>query len=263
MHANNPVLNQLKLLVIDLDGTALGGSVPYVRFTEEFSAFLDELNAAGCKWAINTTWDVKGQWDLVMGSPVKSRPAYFCAEYGLNLARWGEQEPVMVEDYCARMQEQLKALRASSIHPVMRKLVNTVRPARFMFYGHVIECTVMDEDIDKLKQLYDTEIAPMKELVTSCRDNRFTLRPAFLNKSLAHKEILRMEGLSPEQVAVAGDGDIDLPMMADDCARWLVCPANASDRVKARVREAGGCVSEHEFAQGVIEAFARLQAIPA
>ncbi len=67
-----------KLFVTDLDGTALdGGYQPYARFPDPFSEFLDYLHDNGCQWAINTTWDVGGQWDIVELSSVKSKPVFF------------------------------------------------------------------------------------------------------------------------------------------------------------------------------------------
>jgi len=57
------------LFVTDLDDTALGdGHQPYARFPDPYSEFLDGLAARGCQWAINTTWNVNGQWQLVLGS---------------------------------------------------------------------------------------------------------------------------------------------------------------------------------------------------
>jgi len=47
--------SQIKLFVFDLDGTALGGHVPYDQFPKPFADFLDDLARRGCRWATNTT----------------------------------------------------------------------------------------------------------------------------------------------------------------------------------------------------------------
>ena len=81
------------LFVTDLDNTALrAGFQPYARFPDPFAEFLDALAARGCRWAINTTWSVHGQWQLVQSSAVRSRPEFLIAEYGLREGDTGSPE---------------------------------------------------------------------------------------------------------------------------------------------------------------------------
>jgi len=89
-----------KLFVTDLDGTALGGEyLPYSRFPDQFSAFLDYLSDNGCAWAINSAWTLNGQWELVKVSSVKSKPAFYMAEIGMILATHTEKGPEFVKSY--------------------------------------------------------------------------------------------------------------------------------------------------------------------
>ncbi|MDD5600076.1 MAG: hypothetical protein PHV82_19175, partial [Victivallaceae bacterium] len=77
----------IKLLVFDFDGTALGGHEPYACFPLEFAAFLDKLSKNGILWATNTTWAPKEQYKLMTQSGVKSRPALLTGQTGRLVAK--------------------------------------------------------------------------------------------------------------------------------------------------------------------------------
>jgi len=253
-----PLAGKLKLVVVDLDGTILGGHRPYVRIPEEVARFLDGLEAAGCRWAISTTWDPEGQWNLVAGSPVKSRPAYFMGEYGNQIATWGDDGPVPLEDYNAAMREKLSAWRQRQFYPVFRKLVSRFNATKMLFYGHVLEFYFENGQVDKIKQFAQNELSA-PELKVGVGQNNLSIRPAYLHKGLGLKEVVAREGLRPDQVAVAGDGVIDLPMMQAELARYYVAPANAHEDVKNWVLSHGGAVSDKNFGAGVVDAFMHLK----
>jgi len=257
---NASLLEQLKLFVVDLDGTILGGGhQPYVRIPDKVAAFLDELDAAGCRWAINTTWDPHGQWQLVLASPVKSRPAYFMGELGYRVARCTPEGPAPVEDYCRRLDEKVDRWRREHFHPFLQKVLSLIPPRKLLFYGHLMSFQTYEEHGDELEKLL-RELPPDDGLKVLPGKNACTVMPPFLNKGLGLREVLRLEGLEPDQVGVAGDNIMDVAMMQPDMARHLAVPGNAGDDVKEYVLAHGGAVGESPCGEGVIEAFRQLQA---
>ena len=253
-----PLAGKLKLIVVDLDGTILGGHLPYVRIPENVAGFLDQLGTVGAEWAISTTWDPPGQWNLVVGSPLKSRPTYFMAEYGNLIATYSDEGPVPLEEYNAAMLEKLIAWRREHFYPAFRKLVSCFDPTRALFYGHVLQYYFENGQTERIKQFAEQELSD-PEMDVGIGDNSLSIRPVYLHKGLALKEIVAREGLRPDQVAVAGDGIIDLPMMQPGLARYYVAPANAHEDVKAWVLSHGGAVSDKNFGAGVVDAFMHLK----
>jgi len=121
--SKHPLNAELRLFIFDLDGTALGGYQPYVRIPDGFSAFLDDLDANGCRWAINTTWDPHGQWELVRQSAVKSRPLFYAGEFGRVLAGDGPDDALPARDYCDANAERLQDVRQRAMMPLFRRVV--------------------------------------------------------------------------------------------------------------------------------------------
>jgi hypothetical protein len=160
------VKSKIKLFVIDLDGTSLGGTVPYARFTQEYSEFLDSLADAGCKWAINTTWDVNGQWDLVMNSPLKSRPSYLIGEYSMSFAAFDQQagELKLEQEYCDRMQKRLSDFRATGYDELALALQQAVKIEKYHFYGHAFSCEVAKGEENALADFVNNQLMPNGEL---------------------------------------------------------------------------------------------------
>lgn len=73
-----------ELLVIDLDGTALGGCEPYERFPDRLSTLLDEITSRGMLWATCTTWHPCLQDGVFRASRLKSRPARVIGSGGMS-----------------------------------------------------------------------------------------------------------------------------------------------------------------------------------
>jgi len=256
--SHTPLAKRLKLFVVDLDGTLLGGGhVPYVRIPDKVSAWLDELAEAGCKWAINTTWDPDGQYQLVLASPLKSRPTYFMGELGFRVARCTPAGPEPVKEYCAAQQERIDEWKREHFFPFIRKFLARFIPMRFLFYGHLMEMTLRQEDSADFLKLARDEANP-EFLQVGGGGPGFSVMPPFLNKGLGLAEVVRLEGLEPDQVGAAGDSPADMAMMTPNLSRYYVAPGNAHEDVKKHVLANGGAVSEKLCGEGTVEAFREL-----
>lgn len=112
-----------RLVMLDLDGTLLGGDgAPYARIPAPMSQFLDGLAGRGCDWAINTAWDIRGQWELVLSSPVRSRPRFLVAELGRCLARVVADGPKLVQPYTRAMNRSVTEAARRHMAPLVREL---------------------------------------------------------------------------------------------------------------------------------------------
>jgi len=246
------------LFVTDLDDTALGGGFkPYSRFPDVFSGFLDKLKLHGCDWATNTTWDVNSQVQLIFASSVKSRPLFIAGGKGLQLYTMQGDEAVSVEPYCRQMNERLEEVCKQHLRPLIKDICSRFDLKSILFNGFWFTAVATDGDAAaflsyadknaKLKDSLNFNIFHEKKQVAAF--------PAFLKKSDALREILRITGLKPEEVVVAGDGLIDLDMMSEDLAGYVLCPGNAHEEVKNWVTKRNGVIGKKNCGPGIVEAF--------
>ncbi len=248
-----------KLFITDLDGTALGGDYEqYARFPDIFSKFLDSLVSQECNWGINTTWDVGGQWDLVNISSVKSKPEYLMAEFGLRMASTKSIKPEFIQPYTRNMEEKLKDIQHRKLNPIVHELTGEFDTERLIFYGHLLSFELAKhENINKFKQ-YVEKFFDDIELICQVKNNKFSVRPAFMTKAAPLVEIKQQKQLSPEQIIVAGDEVTDMSMMQPKIAAHYICPANAALEVKKHVAKYNGEIGDLPYGAGVIQAFNRL-----
>ena len=259
--SEHPLKEALKLFVFDLDGTALGGYQPYVRLPEAFCELLDDLHANGCRWAINTTWDPHGQWELVRQSGVRSRPLFYAGEFGRVLAEDGPDDAVPIREYCDANAERLREIRRREMMPLFRRVIAKHPFEVIHDYGHLFQIVVAPEAQDSLAE----DVAAWQDecpgLMVRLSGANLSARPAFLNKGLALREAIRRFGLEPKAILTAGDEEADLAMMTPECALYTVCPSQAAERVKATVLARQGRVGRKPYSDGVIDAFMRLERI--
>jgi hydroxymethylpyrimidine pyrophosphatase-like HAD family hydrolase len=250
-----------KLFITDLDGTALGGNFePYVQFPEPFCQFLDRLSDKGCKWAINTTWDVDGQWDLVMSSPVKSRPTYLMAEFGLRMAEVNGEGYAFIQPYTEDNNRELATFNNEIGYKIISDICSKFRASKMMFYGHLFDFTSIPEDGTALASYVKEHYASMPEIVMNSNKNRFSFRPAFLNKGTAVKKLMQLAGLSSAEVIAAGDETADIGMIQEGSAEFLIGPENSAPKVKQAIVENHGEIGTGHACLGIIDAFNKLAA---
>lgn len=248
-----------ELFVIDLDGTALGGGyLPYARLPDPFSVLLDGLAAKGCRWAVNTTWDVNGQWQLIQGSSVKSRPSFLIAEFGLRVANLGEDGPEYVQPYTSEMERKLIPVQQEALLPLLHALLDRFSPTKVQYYGHLLSFTVADDASDELARYVRDLDVGNGSLTHSLRNGTLSCTPAMLNKGLGLAEVLRLTGIQADRVLIAGDGAADIAMMQPGLAGCAVCPENAESEVKEHVLSLGGEIGKGPGSRGTIDAFAKL-----
>ena len=248
-----------KLFVTDLDGTALGGDYkPYARFPDHFSDFLDYLYDNGCQWAINTTWDAGGQWDLVEHSKVKSKPAFFMAEFGLKVATYTPDGPKMIQPYTEKMEAELLNVQRKVMSAIIRDISSRFDSKVMHFFGHLFSFAVIEEQKQKFKDYIAKHYSNVEELNIDCNDGQLGIYPKFMNKGVALAEVMKQMALMPENILVAGDELTDVAMMQPNLSKFAICPQNAFAKVKEHVIDMGGKVGCYHSSHGIIDAFQKL-----
>ncbi len=255
-----------RLLIFDLDGTALGGHEPYAQFPPDFARFLDELDARGIRWATCTTWGIEGQWQLIQDSALTSRPAAMCGASGRLLATVRNGAPEAVEAHEAlihQLDEEHQAATWPKVRPILEQLLHDDLVVRFAYdYFHpqaIIDYTARPESADAAWQ----HVQPLLDSgdyysFSGGGSTRVTLLPRHMNKGLGVQAIQRLTGVPPEQTILAGDAANDLPMFDQALARWFIAPANAEPRIRERLASLGGYLAQREFSWGVIEGVQRI-----
>lgn len=252
-----------KLFVTDLDSTALGGFSPYARFPDVFSEFLDKLDKHGCRWATNTAWEAKPQIDLIMGSTMKSMPAYVTGAVSLELCILKGDKLEYVQPYSDNMQEKLEKVHQSCMNSFIRDICSKFDSIFLQYNQSWFAFTPKEEHAEELFAYIEEKYPDRSELTIQFvrEEKRIIALPAFLTKDVVIREISKLMGLTAQDILVAGDSEMDLPMMTPDLAKYYICPDNACQQVKDRVTESGGVVGRKNYGPGTIEAFGRLAEI--
>jgi len=240
------------LFIFDLDGTALTpGRQPYAQLPDFFSKFLDTLSDNGWIWGINSTWDVKSQWHLVLVSSVKSKPSFLIGELGLRIAKVKNSKLEFLQPYTENMEKKVKEINEKELYPIMQKVCSRFHPLKMYFYGHLFDFMVDEKEKEEFKNF----IVKGENLTIKKGDRRLVSYPSILNKGNPVKEIIRITGISPENIVVAGDEQADTAMMDPSVSKNIICPFNAGEEVKKYVKKMGGIISKKPYTEGVIEGF--------
>lgn len=248
-----------KLFVTDLDGTALGGGFePYARFPDSFSEFLDRLSDKGCQWAINTTWDPNGQWQLVLSSSVKSRPAYLMGELGYKLVKVNNGHLDFVEPYTSEINSAVSEINERSLLPLIKDICGEFSPERIHFYGHLFQFNAIEKDHRELEKFFKKYNSMENDIICLYNEGQFVAYPEILKKGKSLTEVIKLNNLTPEDVVIAGDEVADISMMHCDLCAFPICPDNAHPNVKKHVQKMNGEIGEGHSGIGIINAFNKL-----
>ena len=248
---------QPRLFVTDLDDTVLGGTRIYRRLSDSLCGFLDDLAANGCQWLMLTAWRAKHQLDLVLNSPVKSRPALVIDQLGRNAYRMVQDRLEPMAAYNDAMQQSMQACHRDGLIPFLRLALERWTPVDLYDDGGWLSFSVPQEEAQALHAMVEAcRDMPLNFVFE--RENAVVALPNCLGKGLAMRFVQQELGVSGDKMAAAGDHALDIPMLR--MVRWPLCPVNAAEAVRDEVRRLGGYVGRGMYAEGVMEAFRRIGA---
>lgn len=252
-----------KLLLFDLDWTALGGYEPYALLPEHFCAFLDQIHEEGWDWGINSAWSISGQWDLIGKSPVKSCPSVLIAAFGRGIYDCRSGEPVAIEPYCSEMEKRLAVYERETLLPQIQKVLDENKHRDVIPNCHNYSVGYDPEQIDPFT--YIQESPAWQEVIKSGNfevmplSNAVRVRSTFCTKSAPMHFLKEFFGYASEQVVVAGDGPPDIHMFSSPYAKYAITPANGDPILKDYIASHNGAIGTLNFSDGVMDGFETLR----
>jgi hydroxymethylpyrimidine pyrophosphatase-like HAD family hydrolase len=152
----------------------------------------------------------------------------------------------------AKKREKVKR---NIIFPLIKDVASKFTPQKMYFYGHFFHFIPIRSQINKVFAHCRKAYSGETEIILQCRGDALVAYPAFLTKGRALAEALRISGLSPKDVVVAGDEKMDLSMMSRELSGYPLCPRNADPEVRECVLKNSGVVGSSDTAEGIMDAF--------
>jgi HAD superfamily hydrolase (TIGR01484 family) len=248
-------MNQIRLLSVDFDGTIVRNwAAP--PFPEELVEILAQLRRGGVLFAINTGRTVRLVEEALGISGFPVRPDFALTSerevFRWNGASW--------EDFggwntrCREEHDTLFANCAALLEQIEQRLAPTT--ARVYYeenrFSGVVSTT--NAEMDEICRFIETRRLEFPDF--GYQRNSIYLRfcHSAYHKGAALAELQRLTGISTEETFAAGDNFNDLPMLDLTFARFLACPSNALEEVKAAVQRQGGFVASEDSGFGLCEA---------
>jgi hydroxymethylpyrimidine pyrophosphatase-like HAD family hydrolase len=248
----------LQLLSTDFDGTIINHDAkPSV--VPEMIVALQELRAAGVKWAVNTgrtLWHMDDGLKREFALPVQpdyaiveERDIYHREEDGAwkPFGDWNERG--------MRDHDELYRMAGPLLAEVLAFLERFQGVQTLFDKGRFIGAiTATSEDMDRLCHFLDE----MRTRLPIFSYQRNTIYIRFCHeaysKGTALGELARLLGIPHDAIFAAGDHHNDIAMLDGSFAKWVACPSNSCEEVKLTVRTAGGYLADGAASAGVVEA---------
>jgi len=245
---------KIRLLVVDFDGTALGGYEPYARFPDNFSAFLDRISSHGTLWATCTSWHPYIQDKVFRESKLKSRPVRLLGGTGLYCGVYSENRLYLDAEWDVEM----ISLKSDFGNNYAAKIKDFLKGSRqlegFIEYEEHIFGIKSKGGKSLKKILGSCELFKNTYILYSSDGTGGQIFPYYMSKGAAVNKIQKQLGILPENTIAAGDGTNDLSMMQKSVASYQIAPANADPQVKRVIRRNRGIVSSLLYSDGVVDA---------
>jgi len=252
----------IKLLSTDFDGTLVDHYATPPVVPELFAVF-QELKAKGVAWAVNTGRELAhiDEGLREFGFPVE--PDYVLTSEREVFHRGPDGEWKDYGDWnerCYQAHDELFA-QAEPLLADVRAFLDREIEANPIYEGSrmVGLAAATEEEMDRVVQFLEAE----RGRVPGFQYQRNTIWVRFCHenysKGTALSELGRLIGIPREEIFAVGDHFNDLPMLDGLHAKWVACPGNAVDPVKAAVRAADGYVAKGECSGGVVEALRYFQ----
>jgi len=255
----------IKLLSTDFDGTLVDHMASPAVPPELFEA-LSELGRRGALWAVNTgreldhiveglrEFDFPVEPDFVLTA---EREVFHRGATGIwqDYGDWNTR--------CLRDHDELFGNARALLTDIQAYLAAHVK-AHAIFEGErmVGLATETDEQMDRVCEFLERE----RVRVPGFQFMRNTIYVRFCHeaysKGTALGELARLTGIPAEYVFAVGDHYNDIPMLDGHHARYVACPANAVEAVKATVRRAGGYVASTTCGHGTLAALRHFGVVP-
>jgi HAD superfamily hydrolase (TIGR01484 family) len=252
-------MSQIRLLSVDFDGTLVRNWAP-PPFPRELVEILNQLRREGVLLAINTGRTIRLVEEALGISGFPVRPD-FALTSEREVFRWNGSTWEDFGEWNSRCREEHDALFANC-GDLLEQIEEHLAPTTARLYydenrfSGVVSTT--DAEMDGICRFIETKRFQYPDF--GYQRNSIYLRfcHAAYHKGAALGELQRLTGISNEETFAAGDNFNDLPMLNLAFARYLACPSNALEDVKAAVKKQGGFVASEDSGFGLCEALRHL-----
>jgi hydroxymethylpyrimidine pyrophosphatase-like HAD family hydrolase len=247
---------ELKLICLDLDGTALDFDARHLWLADPL---VDVLNAAGRRgiaWCTNSGRGYQNQLGLIQACrPLDNMPVALLS--GERFIHWLEPRFQPHEPFNSLMQERMKALYprvVAAVTPHKERL-----RAEYEFnYEHDIDLIIGWNLVSQ--QQAPALVADLEGILAGVPDAQVLRNGAWVvinhraaGKGVVLREVCDRLKISRENVLAIGDHLNDLDMLDGRAAAHTGCPADAHEDLQATVRAAGGIISQYNHTAGTVD----------
>jgi HAD superfamily hydrolase (TIGR01484 family) len=249
-------MSQIQLLSFDFDGT-LVRHWESPSYPDELVQLLNQLRRNGVLLAFNTGRTIRLVEEALQITGFPVRPD-FALTSEREVFRWNGSTWEDYGGWNSRCREEHDTLFANceGLLTQIEQYLGSTTAAQLHYdenrFSGVVSTTIAE--MDEICRFIETKRFDFPDF--AYQRNSVYLRFCHLayNKGTALAELQRLIGISSEATFAAGDNFNDLPMLNLMFARFLACPSNALEDVKATVRNQGGFVASQDSGFGICEA---------
>jgi HAD superfamily hydrolase (TIGR01484 family) len=254
--SRDTIMKNVRLLSMDFDGTLIRDWAP-PPFPEELIYALSRLREHGVSIAVNTgrTINLVEQGLEYTGFPIRpdfalttEREVFRWTESGWeDFGAWNAQ---CLEDH-GNLYRKIEGLLQEIEEYVQRETGARAYREEERFSGIVART---NPEMDAIASFIDERREAFPEF--AYQRNSVYLRFCHIayHKGAALAELQRLLGVCIDETFTAGDNFNDLSMLDGVFAKFVACPSNAIEEVKATVRKQGGFVAAQDSGAGIAEA---------
>jgi hydroxymethylpyrimidine pyrophosphatase-like HAD family hydrolase len=249
-------MNQVRLLSMDFDGTLIRDWAP-PPFPAELVHALNRLREHGASIAVNTgrTINLVEQGLKYTGFPI--RPD-FALTTEREVFRWTDSGWEDFGGWNARCLEDHAILYAKIGRLLLEIEAYVIRETGARVYREEERVSGIvartNPEMDEIARFIDERRKAFPEFAYQRNSIYLRFCHVAYHKGAALAELQRLIGVSTDVTFAAGDNFNDLPMLDGVFARFVACPSNAIEEVKATVRKQGGFVAAQDSGSGIAEA---------
>jgi HAD superfamily hydrolase (TIGR01484 family) len=249
-------MSQIRLLSMDFDGTLVRDWAP-PPYPETLVEILNQLRGNGVVMAINTGRTIRLVEEALENTGFPVRPD-FALTTEREVFRWNGSAWEDFGGWNLRCRQEHDNLYATSLDLLgqIERYVESMTVARLHYEDDRLSGVVSttNAEMDIICRFIDTKRLGFPDF--AYQRNSIYLRFCHLayHKGAALAELQRLTDISSKETFAAGDNFNDLPMLNLAFARFLACPSNAVEDVKATVMKQGGFVATRDSGLGVHEA---------
>jgi HAD superfamily hydrolase (TIGR01484 family) len=250
----------IRLLSLDFDGTMVG---PWLdgkaAVSEELVKCLAALRKEGVLLAINT-----GRSLGLVDQGMELFPAIpdFALTTEREIFRWTKEGWEPFSDWnqqCHQDHEKLFTEAALLLADIEAYISKEQQARSYREYGRLVGLIAQnDQEMDHIVEYLRLQCPQVANF--SFQRNSIYLRfcHSVYHKGSVLKALQEHLGIQPQETFAAGDNFNDLPMLNPEVARYLACPSNSVEEVKATVRQHGGYVADLAGGAGIAQALRRI-----